>query len=183
MKPSLNLLLIILCFSSVAQKIKPFYGPFPEPAPNKNMLFYLQRTVDRNTLIYELNYEPGGELNGKNPVKVYWIDFEDGAKISPLTFIQSKFAYGINSELIDKEKGTYQIHLVSYKKIKFDLIPSGKNQHYQVHVLIKDKPAILNRIFINILGGTYMNPIVSYIELTGDELKTGTRITERIKPD
>lgn len=147
------------------------------------MLFYLQRTVDRNTLIYELNYEASGQLNENKPVKIYWIDFEDGAKISPLTFAQSKFAYGIGSELIDKVKKVYEIHLVSYKKIKFYLQPAGKNNHYQVHAHILGKPALLTSIFVNIVGGTYLKPVVSYVELNGEDLKTGAKISEKIRPD
>jgi len=146
-------------------------------------MFYLQRTVDRNTVIYELNYEADGELNPKRPLKIYWIDFEDGAKISPLTFTQSKFAYGINSDLIDKTKKIYQIHLVSYEKIKFYLKPTGKNNHYEMHASIKGKPAVLKRVFITIIGGTYLTPIVSYIELMGTDLITGKQVIERIRPD
>jgi uncharacterized protein DUF4833 len=175
--------LVVLLFTVGlrAQKIVPFYGPFPEPAPNKNMLFYLQRSIDRNTVIYELNYDAGGTLNKKHPVKAYWIDFEDGAKITPLTFAQSKFAYGLASELIDEEKGIFEITLVSYKRIRFYLKPAGKG-HHQLHALIKGKQAILNHIFVNIIGGTYFNPVVSSIELWGKDLKTGAQVSEQIKP-
>ncbi len=146
-------------------------------------MFYLQRTVDRNTVIYELNYEASGELNVKRPLKIYWIDFENGARISPLTFIQSKFAYGIESEMIDETKKIFQIHLVSYKKIKFYLKPTGKNNQYQTHAVIKGKPAILSKIHVNIIGGTILNPVVSYIELIGEDLHTGLKVAEKIKPD
>jgi len=184
MKRVIILFLILFAnFVAGAQKITPYYGPFPEPAPNNNMLFYLQRTVDRNTVIYELNYDAGGQLNEKKPVKVYWIDFENGAKISQLTFVQNTFAYGVSSELIDKDKKIYEINLVSYKKIKFYLKPSGVNNHYQTHAVIKGKPAILKRVFISIIGGTQFNPIISYIELIGNDLQSGLEILEQIKPD
>ena len=176
-------LVLLVNFFAAAQRITPFYGPFPEPAPNKQMQFYLQRTMDRNTLIYELNYDADGQLNEKKPIRIYWIDFDDGAKISPLTFAQSKFAYGIESEMIDKTKGIFQFNLVSYKKVKLFLKPTGKNNHYQTHVLIKGKQAILTKIFIKIIGGTYISPVVSYIELMGEELQTGRQIVEQIKPD
>ncbi|PBQ34602.1 DUF4833 domain-containing protein [Sphingobacteriaceae bacterium] len=177
--------LIVLMFFltsifSRAQKITPFYGPFPEPAPTKNMLFYLQRTVDRNTVIYEVNLEPDGELNAKNPIKTYWIDFDNEAKRSSLTFLQSKFAYGIESELIDEPNKIYAISLVSNKKIKFYLKRDIKTKQYHVHANIKGKSVILSRIFVNIIGGTYMQPTVSYVELAGHEPQSEKIITEKI---
>jgi len=179
------ILALYLFFTSLflqAQKIIPFYGPFPEPAPTKNMLFYLQRTVDRNTIIYEVNLDPSGEINMKKPIKIYWIDFDDGAKISPLTFVQSKFAYGINSELIDESKKIIELTLVSYKKIKLYLKQEEKSNHYQVHAVIKGKTAILSRIFVEIIGGTYLNPVVNYIELSGNDQATGKPVAEKFKP-
>ena len=173
---------LLLNLIASGQKIIPFYGPFPEPAPNKNMLFYLQRTVDRNTVIYELNFGADGQLNNDKPVKVYWIDFENGAKKSSLTFAQSKFAYGIESEEIEKSKNIYVLNLVSYKKIKLYLKPQGKDNNYQVHTLIKGKPAVLKRIFVNITGGSYLKPVVSYIELSGNDLKQGLPVAEQFKP-
>jgi len=173
---------LFLNYAAQAQRIVPYYGPFPEPAPNQHVMFYLQRTVDRNTVIYELNYDASGELNPKKPLKIYWIDFENGARITPLTFAQSKFAYGIESEISDEKKKIFRINLVSYKKVKLILKPTGKNNQYQTHVLIKGKPAILIKIHVNIIGGTHISPVVSYLELVGQELDTGLIITERIKP-
>lgn len=174
-------LFFLVGFPSFAQKIVPYDGPFPEPAPNKNMLFYLQRSIDRNTVIYEVNFEPSGDLNTKDPVKVYWIDFESGAKKSSLTFVQSKFAYGIETMLLNEAKGIYQLALVSYKKIKLYLTPVGK-RHYQVHTTIANKQAVLDRVFVNITGGTYFKPVISFIELDGKDLKTGALLSEQIKP-
>src|SRR5688572_17702613 len=101
-----------------AQHITPYYGPFPEPAPIRNMLFYLQRTIDRNTVIYELNLDMNGEVSLKSPVKCYWILFEEGGAIRPLTFAQANFAFGIQSKLLDKEKKIFQLNLVSYPPVK-----------------------------------------------------------------
>lgn len=172
-----------MCFSVSGQKIRPFYGPFPEPAPNKKRLFYLQRTVDRNTVIYELNYDPDGRVNEKKPLNVFWIDFEDGAKISPLTFAQSKFAYGVGYTVRDKINMTYEIYLVSYKKIKIQIKRTGKENLYQAHASIKGRPAVLTRIYVNITGGTYFKPLVKYIELSGEDVVSGLKVSEQFRPD
>lgn len=165
----------------VAQKINPFYGPFPAPPVNAKSLFYLQRTIDRNTLMYEINYNANGSLNHKKPVKIYWIDYEKGATISQLTYAQNKFAYGINALEIAGKEPVFKLNLVSYKKIDLYLKLSD-NGTYAIHVILNGKPCILNRVLVNITGGTNLNPDVSHIELTGKELATGEQIIEKFKP-
>ena len=175
------LILFCLSFGTKAQVIHPKYSGFPDPPPNENMLFYLQRTIDNNTVVYEINYTTDGKINAKKPVKVYWIDFDNGGIISPLTFAQSMFAYGVESKMLDEK--IFMINLVSYKKLKFYLKPTGKNKNYETHVVLNNKPSILTKIFVTIIGGTYLKPIVLHIELVGKDIVTGERITEKIKPD
>lgn len=165
-----------------AQTVKPYNGPFPIPPLTKNSLFYLQRTLDKNTLMYEINYTTAGTVNAKKPILIYWIDFEEGGKISPLTFAQNKFAYGIQFMEIKGTETIFKINLVSYKKIDMYLKPSGKNGAYEMHVIINGKPGILTNILVHITGGTYLKPIVSHIELKGKDLITGDVVAEEIKP-
>ena len=40
---------------------------FPIPTGNSRQLFYLQRTSNKNTLIYELNYK-NGNIDKEDPV-------------------------------------------------------------------------------------------------------------------
>ncbi len=178
----LNCLALLISLRNNAQSIVPYNGPFPVPPINKNRLFYLQRTINRNTLIYEINYNADGAVNRKNPVIIYWIDYDNGEKISQLTYIQNKFAYGIVSDEIKEAKTLFKINLVSYKKIDMYLKPTGKNGSYEMHVIINGKPCILDNILIHITGGTYLKPVVSSIELTGKELFTGKEVVEKIKP-
>lgn len=95
--------------------------------------------------------------------------------------MQSKFAYGIESDLIDEVNKIHEISLVSYKKIKFYLKQDLKTKRYNLRTTIKGKSVILTRIFVNIIGGTYVNPIVSYIELTGFEPQSEKSISEKIQ--
>jgi hypothetical protein len=44
---------------------------FPVPRNIPNLLFYLQRDPDANTVIYQLNLTEQGELNEAEPIKVF----------------------------------------------------------------------------------------------------------------
>ena len=164
------------------QRITPYTGPFPVPPANKSMLFYLQRTMNKNTVVYEANYDAGGKINKEQPVKIHWVDFEDGGKISPLNFLQNKFAYGV--ELIGSAgaDAVFKIHLVSYKKIVITLMPSGRNGSYQALVPIRGRESVLTSVLIDIVGGTYLKPEVYYIELSGKDVQTGEKVVEQIRP-
>ncbi len=178
----LNFFIFFISLLSSGQVLKPYLGPMPTPPVYAGTLFYLQRTIDVNTVMYEVNYTPKGQINKTKPVKVYWIDFADGGKIKPLTFVQSKLAYGIESKELAGPEIRFEINLVSYKNIKMYLKPSGKHHNYRVHVTIKGKECILTNILVSITGGTYLKPTVSHIELVGMDLQTEERMAEKIKP-
>ncbi len=182
-KPILLSYFMVISLSTViyAQKIVPMYDPMPIPTSNKNMLFYLQRTMDKNTVIYEVNYDENGEINHQDPIKIFWIDYEEGGKISQLTNVQRKFAYGIKSKLIDKRRGIYKIIIVSYKKLDLYLMPGADNT-YVIRTKINGQESILNNILVYITGGTYLKPDVKYVEITGTDLSNKKLIKERFQP-
>ena len=149
----------------------------PVPCGNENQLFYLQRTVNTNTLVYELNYN-NNVLNEQNPVHVYWIRYNEQGQKEELNFFQRKFAYGISAALISKDK--YELRLVSCKKFPMVLTKDANNK-YNVYATINQKQAILNRIFVKIDGGSAWKPNVEYVEVKGTDPLTGKEVVERLK--
>lgn len=154
----------------------------PTPPANEKMLFYLQRTIDINTLVYEINYKENGQINKHKPIKIYWIDYANKSEITQLTFSQKAFAYGIHHTAVDDKETIFKINLVSYKKIIMYLKPSGKNGLYQTHITLNGVECILRNILVHITGGTYLKPIISDIELIGENIKSGKKTFEKFKP-
>ena len=150
---------------------------FPVPACNSNQLFYLQRTSNTNTLIYELNYK-NSVLDTEEPVHVYWMKYNEQGQKAELNFLQRKFAYGIKSTLISKDH--YKLHLVSYKDYPMYLL-KGANNKYNVYATINQKKAIVSRIFVKITGGSLWSPNVEYVEVKGTDPVTGKEVMERLK--
>ncbi len=150
---------------------------FPVPASDTNQLFYLQRTFNANTIIYKLNYK-NAVLDAEEPIHVYWLRYNEQGQKAELNFFQRKFAYGVKSTLISKDK--YQLHLVSYKKFPMYLIKEANNKYY-VYATINQKQAILNRIFVKITGGSLWAPDVEYVEVKGVDPATGKEVMERMK--
>jgi hypothetical protein len=184
---SLFILLSFLYISPLAIKpntVKSFHlsesteEKFPTPAENVNRLFYVQRSPNINTIIYELNNKDG-QLDPESPIHVYWLRYADKGQKEELSYIQRKFAYG----LITKPAGNdrYDVRFVSYKKFPLILMRAGDGK-YHIFATIEQKQMMLDRIFVKIEGGSFWLPNVVYVELKGTDPSTGREITEHFKP-
>lgn len=152
---------------------------FPIPRLNARSLFYVQRTPNTNTIMYELNMKDG-VLNEDNPVHVYWIRYTEGGKTAELSFIQRKFAYGVKVSKLAPEK--YKLLFAAYDKIPFYLMKSTAGI-YHTYVELDGKMIVLNRLYIRIdPGGTFWAPNVKYVEFKGIEVGTGKEFIKKINP-
>ena len=156
---------------------------FPKPENMENMLFYVQRTMNINTLIYELNLDGNKELNADEPIKIHWVNYATDKSSDALNYVQRKYAYGIEIKLIDAEKKSYSFNFVSYKKKKLYLIKSSIDNKYHVFCDINKKLVTLDRIFIQIEGGSFWVPHVKYIDISGKDIaKNNEEVAERVIP-
>ena len=66
-------------------------------------LFKIERSKDNNQIFYDVNITNTGELDNKNPIKIYWRRNTEGGIIKPLTWIQQKYAYGLDFLKVDQD--------------------------------------------------------------------------------
>jgi hypothetical protein len=152
---------------------------YPIPPVSNERLFYVQRTPNANTIVYDLNLNSDGKLNSGQPVKAYWLRYADKGQKEELNYIQRKFAYGLNAKALNN--GSYDIRFVSYKKFPLTLM-KARDGKYHIFALIAQKQIILNRIFVKIEGGSFWLPNVVYVEIKGTDPETGKEIVDRFKP-
>ena len=91
---------------SVAMCFGQGQASYPVPQKTDKLLFYLQRSHNKNTIVYELNTLPNGEINIKNPINVYWIRYEEGGRRAELSFIQRR-AFGVKCKLADRSENSF----------------------------------------------------------------------------
>jgi phosphatidylglycerophosphate synthase len=162
-----------------APSLKDPQDTFPIPPHSRDLLFYLQRTPNTNTVLYELNLSKDGLPDKDDPIHPLWIRYTERRQRQELSFIQRVFAYGVKSKSIGTDK--YELRFVAYKRHAFYLMRNNRDQRFYVFTSISNRNAILNRIFIRINGGTMWSPNVEYIELKGIDPDNGKEIMERIK--
>jgi phosphatidylglycerophosphate synthase len=152
---------------------------FPIPKFNNRTQFYVQRTPNTNTIMYELNMK-NGTLDDDNPVHVYWIRYANGGGTQELSFIQRKFAYGVKVNKLAPEK--YKLLFAAYDKIPFYLMKSTAGI-FHTYVELDGKMMVLNRIYIRIdPGGTFWAPNVKYVEFKVTDIASGKTVIKRINP-
>lgn len=154
---------------------------YPTPPDGQNRLFYIQRTGNTNTIIYDANVS-GKSFEDDKPINIYWIRYADGGGTAGLSYLQRTFAYGVKSE---KVEGTneYEFHLVCYSKKKLRLAFDAAGKPH-VLVEVNGKKMSLQKVFVKIDKGTTftLTPKVEYVELYGKDPATGAALYEKFKP-
>jgi hypothetical protein len=162
----------------MAQSKNPSPLHFPTPKNIDNMLFYIQRDPNTNTAIYAINYQENGKINKSDPIKAYWIRYAEKGDKKDFSYIQRKFAYGIESKTVNNEE--FELQFVSYKKLPLTLKKIESDQKYHVFVSVNQKKIQVEKIFVRIEGGSFWLPNVKYAEVTGIEASSNKTITERM---
>ena len=171
------LFIIIFICNNLTEHLYAQSAGFPTPSGNPNQLFYLQRTPNTNTIVYELNFV-NGKLNEENPIHVFWLRYQDNGQKEELSYIQRKFAYGIKYRKVNSSQ--YELTFVSYKKYKMylQLAADGK---FKVYTNINKKMSVLNKIYLEIHGGAFWTPNIEYVEISGKDPASNEAVKERIK--
>lgn len=169
---------ILLC--SFAHRVSAQEG-YPTPPLLGENLFYIQRSGNFNTIVYDANLSGGNQLNSKKPVNIYWIRYTNGGAKEDLTFIQRTLAYGVTSKQLGNNH--FEFHLVSYSKKKFILYldTSGKPC---AKLEVNGKQIVIRKIFIAIEESSRWSlaPKIEYVEFYGSDPYNGKALYEKFYP-
>ena len=152
---------------------------FPVPKDNGKTLFYIQRTPNHNTIMYDINLE-NGVVDSDEPVRAYWIRYGEEGQTEDLSYIQEHYAYGLKSRKVNDRK--YELRFVSYKKLPFYLDRSTRDNQYRILATVNGKAIEVKRVFLQIEGGSFWLPNVVCAEVKGVDPVTGAEITQTFKP-
>ncbi|GAB3715046.1 hypothetical protein GCM10027592_55300 [Spirosoma flavus] len=152
--------------------------PVPDSSPNQ--LFYLQRSKDANTVIYEARLTANHKLDPIKPMDVYWIRYAEKGQRESLSAIQWKLAYGYTHKPTSSSD-TYDIHLHAFKERPLQIMyHQGKPV---ATLLINGQRACLQKVFVHVDPKPHFIPHVTYVDMFGTSLKTNQPVYERIIPE
>lgn len=152
------------------------------PVDSGNCLFSIARSRDANEICYRPNIKSDGSLDENSPILIHWIKTSGQNRTEPLTWIQNKYAYGI--EILDIETNPLTslfFRFVSYNHQVFELRKTVTGD-YRVYTQWNNQEIELTRIFVQIEGGTFWVPSIPFVKISGILSSSGTRITKTIYP-
>lgn len=178
MKPLLTTLLFCSFLLSATHGLAQDSLKFPVPRGNPKQLFFLQRSQNTNTVVYELNIK-NGVPDSIAPVHIFWICYAEKGQKEELTSLQRQHAYGLLTTYVSKDH--YELRFLAHKKHVMLLI-KGADHLFHVYDQINAKQAILSSIYLQINGGSLFSPHIEYIMIKGFDVETGAAVTEKTKP-
>lgn len=178
----MNKCLPILLFFCLAGFNAAAQESYPTPPDGKNRLFYIQRTGNTNTIVYDANVSGSKAFKESEPVNIYWLRYADGGGAQGLSYVQRTFAYGVKFQKISGAN-EYDFHLVSYSKKKFRLAFDAQGNPYTT-IEINGRKMKLDRIFVKIDKSTTftLTPKVEYVEFWGKDPISGVALHEKFIP-
>jgi hypothetical protein len=168
----MNLLLIIYHFQRLLSP--PAVSP-----TNQAHLFLIERNQDSDKIYYDISFTKGGELHPQHPIKGHWLRSTAGGCRQPLTWSQNEFSFGLKFRHMSSSEIHFQ--LVSYKDRDF-ILKKDSEGHYKVYTQFLGREIQLERIFIQIDGGSFWLPRISRVELHGSLADTGCQTLEINRP-
>lgn len=153
---------------------------FPIPPDSPIRLFYIQRSSNANTVIYDANLLANKTLNPDNPIHTYWIRYAEKGEKEELTTIQKTLAYGLYTDAIKGDQNTYEGYFLAYRKRKFVVKLDTKGQPIALFP-INGKLQILKRVFVSVDDSKFITHI-NYIDLYGKDQNNGKDLFERFIP-
>jgi hypothetical protein len=151
----------------------------PQPS-DSNLLFFIQRSTNANTVVYAAKLAAQRQLHPTEPVEVYWRRFAgDGARVS-LDFFERHAAYGIEIQPIPGRPDAVQANLVS-----------ARHRPALVEIDEKGRPRAVIRIGVRLAKLIYAYvlvdesrtiPSVRQVDIFAADLSTGKFLQETVRP-
>lgn len=173
-----QMLLIILSLITGIVSAADVPKDYPIPPKTKELMFYIQRNHNSNTIVYEANFDKNGILNTEKPLLVSWIRYDEEGQRMELRTVEKWYAYGLKSKKLKEKEGVYEIALVAYKDRMLQLIQTAPYQAY-IKMRMEGLECELDHIYIQ-ADNSGVWPSVEYVELFGFDWEKGHKKYEKI---
>jgi len=139
-------------------------------------LFKIEQSESANFVQYEAQLTSAGTLNGTEPVVAYWIMRAEDGRRESLNFLEVNLAYGFKTSW-EADGDSVFVQLVSHPQKKLRVC--RVNGSYRVETVINGHLAFLERIYVKSVNGGIL-PRVEYLELYGNDIRTGGSLYEKV---
>lgn len=172
---TLTTVILFILFSSFSSNVNKEY---PRPIDTKKRLFFIQRNMNMNTIVYDASFDENGNLNEENPIRVYWIRFEEEGQEMELRYLEKNLAYGLEISKSDSFKNQYKVKIVADKSRELTLKQIAPYKAI-IYLHIDNKISLLDHMYID-ADNSGLWPDLKYIELFGEDSASGEKTYEKV---
>ena len=151
------------------------------PVPNDpNMLFYIQRSVNANTVVYTAHVDSHGRIDPDLPVDVYWRWYNVDGHRKSLIFIERILAYGVQSVAHGGSDNTaiFRVAALPGREIHLDF---DSAEHPEALTQFGDRWAKLVYVYLQV-DDSGLLPTVTAMDIFGIDKRTGKALREHAIP-
>jgi hypothetical protein len=170
---------LVMTFSELHQMPPPPRPGYRAPT-DPDMLFYLQRSTNANTIVYAADIDAQGRLDQHHPVEVFWRVFDEDGRRHGLSWIERLLAYGVRVQPAKGAPNAFDAYIVSFPQMKcrVDVSQSGTPECI---LQINGRRARLVSAYIE-LDETGIWPRPIFLNIYGIDAKSGNVLREHIEP-
>mmetsp|Transcript_16195 Transcript_16195/g.18326 ORF Transcript_16195/g.18326 Transcript_16195/m.18326 type:complete len:367 (-) Transcript_16195:40-1140(-) len=144
---------------------------------NESIFFFIEKSTNRNTVVYKANIDSSGKLRANDPIRPVWITYENpsAVKEEELTMMERISTYGASVVPINDKPGHF---LVSIGALKQRPVEIWVDNSGFLHALTKcnGKPDELYSVYVNVVNNWVGLPSVEYTKIrskSGSETISG----------
>ena len=141
-------------------------------------LFHIARSKNANIVQYDAQVAADGKLYKKEPVVGYWIRLNEQGQKQELNWIQRTFAFGFDAKP-DKNRESALLKMKADVGEDIKIIRVG--DQYRATITIDGAPSYFKKMYIDATRKG-MSLDVRYVELFGEDMKTGEARYEKLLP-
>lgn len=146
---------------------------FPKPS-DPNMLFYVQRSMNSNTVVYAANFRADGTLDPRKPIEAFWRRFNTTGERKALGFMEDRLAYGVRAKRI--RDGEFEVRLVAYPERTMVVRQAGP---HTVTVEMRMGSHVVRPVYVYVeLDEGGMIPSVTGLKFFGQDVANGQAVIE-----
>lgn len=145
-----------------------------------NMLFYLQRSTNANTIVYAANVIGPGRIDPNNPIDVFWRRYTEHGERRDLDFIQRTLAYGATPRPVAGHPNEFDANIVSFPEVRFRV---GMDQTGNPEAIfqIDGRRARLVSAYVK-LDESGLIPELIYMDIVGIDKASGRVLDVHLEP-
>ncbi|HEY0281621.1 MAG TPA: DUF4833 domain-containing protein [Rhizomicrobium sp.] len=151
------------------------------PVPNEpNMLFYIERSVNSNTVVYAANLDAQGHIVADEPVIAYWRWYNRGGHRKALNLAERMMAYGVKSVKRNKADGTFTFKIAALPERTLYVGLDGKGQP-EAFGKVGNRWVKLVYVYLEV-DDSGLLPDVTALDFFGYDKLTGKPLREHVVP-